>query len=471
MAFLKRRKKEPEALTGRAVVGLYGKDSVESVHVEFSGESAAIHFLVPSYFDKILFNLTEMPAEQRILLDRVEEFVASAREKLDRYGGIFASAGEVPLAAERPRGKPFAKVTVEAMFFEEAGRAMASTEFAPLEATNDTVAELGLWTLWDWSVAAGGGEDTAVDFLLDVLERQCAYYRVNGMPDLASLGSAPFEAVTHRLAQDMGNTHIEVPHGDGPNESRDTGTGNRERPAALTVLHLSPSPRKVSSRNVGQGGMLTLLATGIVNPFGPTLNALMVDGDPELGRELPVLRLMLNPFVQEIEHVGEAKIGESWNLAGDLPPFFSSIAGSCPTILMPSAMLDEAAALALCAEFLQVFDDGFELREKVGRHPGDPFSRVQEDVEGLGDILSQFQAGAELDEAKRRLTPEEARHLAAILLDHENLKKELGAFFYAWKGSIDFQSGSLASEALSLEDFTGWFSMIVPSCRMPELEG
>lgn len=211
MAFLKRRKKEPEALTGRAVVGLYGNDSVESVHVEFSGESAAIHFLVPSYFDKILFNLTAMPGEQRMLLDRVEEFVVSARQKLDRYGGIFASAGKVPLAAERPRGKPFAKVTVEAMFFEEAGRAMASTEFAPLEATNDTVAELGLWTLWDWSVAAGGGEDAAVDFLLDVLERQCASYRAHGMPDVASLGSAPFEAVTQRLAQDMALTHTEAP--------------------------------------------------------------------------------------------------------------------------------------------------------------------------------------------------------------------------------------------------------------------
>jgi hypothetical protein len=63
----------------------------------------------------------------------------------------------------------------------------------------------------------------------------------------------------------------------------------------------------------------------------------------------------------------------------------------------------------------------------------------------------------------------EARELASLLLDEETLKKEFAAFFYAWKGSIDFQSGSMADEALSLEDFLGWLSVIRPSCRMPEM--
>lgn len=248
-------------------------------------------------------------------------------------------------------------------------------------------------------------------------------------------------------------------------------TVQAESAPAATVLQLSPSPREISTRNVGKEGMLTLLATGIVNPFGPTFNAIVVDGDPKPGRELPVLRFMLNPFVQELEQVGVARIGESWNLVSDLPPFFPSIAGSCPSILMPSQMLDDSAALELCAGFLQLFDDGFELREKVRRHPGDPFNRVQEDVEGLGDMLRQLVAGEEPTDAKRRLTPEEARDLAATLLDQENQKQELGAFFYAWKGSIDFQSGSMASDALSLDDFAGWFSRIAPSCRVPGLEG
>ena len=36
---------------------------------------------------------------------------------------------------------------------------------------------------------------------------------------------------------------------------------------------------------------------------GPTLNALEVDGDPVPGRELPVIRVLLNPFTQEAEQV------------------------------------------------------------------------------------------------------------------------------------------------------------------------
>lgn len=236
-----------------------------------------------------------------------------------------------------------------------------------------------------------------------------------------------------------------------------------------TVLEMLASPKEAAPREVGQDGMLTLLATGIVNPFGPTLNALVVDGDPEPGLDLPILRFMLNPFVQEIEQVGVAKIGTSWNLAEDLQPLYPSIAGSCPSIVMPSATLDDDGALELCSGFLQSFDDGFGLLEKVRRFPGDPWNRVQSDVDGLGDILKQFQAGDEHVEGARRLTTEEARELASSLLNEENLKAELGALFYAWKGSIDFQSGSIAADALSFEDFAGWFSLIAPSCRLPDV--
>ena len=58
---------------------------------------------------------------------------------------------------------------------------------------------------------------------------------------------------------------------------------------------------------------------------------------------------------------------------------------------MPSTMLDDEEALALCTDFLQIFDDGFELLEKVRRFPGDPWKQVQEDVEGIGDILEQVE--------------------------------------------------------------------------------
>jgi hypothetical protein len=66
--------------------------------------------------------------------------------------------------------------------------------------------------------------------------------------------------------------------------------------AGSTVLELLAVPKQVSVRKVGRKGTLTFMATGIVNPFGPTLNVLAIDGNPEPGREAPLLRFMLNPF-------------------------------------------------------------------------------------------------------------------------------------------------------------------------------
>lgn len=237
-----------------------------------------------------------------------------------------------------------------------------------------------------------------------------------------------------------------------------------------TVLQLLAKPEPIRLETIGDKGLVTLIASAIVNPFGPTLNVLAVDGDPQPYRELPVIRLMLNPFAQEAEQVGLARIGTSWDLPATLPPFFSSIAGSCPTILLPSAMLDHRAAQTLCARFLEAFDDGLEVLEKVRRFPGDPWNRIQQDVDGLGDVLEDIERGKEKAGADRRLAPEEADELAAKLLDEESLKQELAALFYAWKGSIDFQSGSLATRALSLDEFARYFSLIAPSCRMPDLD-
>ena len=203
---------------------------------------------------------------------------------------------------------------------------------------------------------------------------------------------------------------------------------------APTVLRLVDNPRSVATTKLGQDAVLTLLATGIVNPFGPTLNVLAIVGDPQPEQELPVVRALLNPFTQEATEVGFARIGERWDLAAHLRPFFSFIAGSCPTVLMPSTMLDDEEALALCTDFLQIFDDGFELLEKVRRFPGDPWKRVEE-VEGIGDILQQAELGEEPADTRRTLTQEEARALAISLLDEENLKQELAAF-YAWNSSM-----------------------------------
>lgn len=63
-----------------------------------------------------------------------------------------------------------------------------------------------------------------------------------------------------------------------------------------SAFHVRDAPRKRSLKSVGKRELTTLLAGGIINPFGPTLTALVLEGTIEPGAKLPILSVMLNPF-------------------------------------------------------------------------------------------------------------------------------------------------------------------------------
>jgi hypothetical protein len=257
---------------------------------------------------------------------------------------------------------------------------------------------------------------------------------------------------------------------DGESEARvstpSAGAAATGEPLIITAIN-----RPVEyTRSVAKEGFTTLLATGIVNPFGPTLTVLRAEGDAHTrGESLsPVLKLVLNPFLQNCEQVGIARPGDTWSLESQLPPFFPLYAeDSCPTLLMHSSLLGHDQAVGLYTELLATFKDGMSVLEGVRRYPGDPVNRVQEQMEALGAIV--VDADRAEQETDRRLTAAEARELAENLLDPDTQDAETKAFLYAWQGSIEFQgSGEMAENALSLADFTTWFASVATSCsRLP----
>lgn len=187
---------------GQVTIRLYGPptaDEVTAAVIEREGNDELIPHLLGAYFDKILFNLSRMPREQEDLLDRFEAFVYENWERLgdefdedEQADPAVALVGVVPVSQDAP-GKPLAEIRVELMMMEDKQRIGATTHFKPLTANNETVAELGLWALYDWLVLSCGGSGRTLYPLLDDLAAQCDHYRMEGMPGTLDLGRAPFE--------------------------------------------------------------------------------------------------------------------------------------------------------------------------------------------------------------------------------------------------------------------------------------
>lgn len=219
-------------------------------------------------------------------------------------------------------------------------------------------------------------------------------------------------------------------------------------------------------KRIGDDGFTTLLATGIVNPFGPTLNVVGVDGDIDAEQPLPVIRMMLNPVVQKFEQVGTALLDSNKMEAHEFSDLIPVIAdGSCPTLLLPPSLLDQGQALAVHAELFTAFADGSTVLDGVRRNPGDPWTRVQESVDAAMNLFKTYPDVP----AERSLTPDEATELAEYLLNPDNVTLELQAFLTAWKGAIDFAGTAEADGTLSFEGFALYLAMVAGTCDVPGL--
>jgi len=252
-------------------------------------------------------------------------------------------------------------------------------------------------------------------------------------------------------------------------DDNDSPAGNSEQPVTFALL---PEPRPLSFENFSPDRMTTLFATGLINPFGPTLNAVVLDGPWEVGTERRILHLMLNPFSQEYSEVGVAKIRSDSIQADELACLSGLELGSCPTLLLPGARLRTEETCASFGRLLSKFADGSEVLDKVRRHPGDPWSRVQEDMDGLGALIrAHLSSEGGGHPETRRLNPEEGRELATGLLRPENQRQELLAFVEAWKGSIAVQAGNpSAPDAMSIIGFMIIYESLGATGRFPSLK-
>jgi hypothetical protein len=231
------------------------------------------------------------------------------------------------------------------------------------------------------------------------------------------------------------------------------------------VFHRHSDSIEMDLDSVGQEGFTTLFALGIINPMGPTMNALVANGFGSVGERRALLHLMLNPFSQSCYEVGIVTFGETSPSLPDLRAFFSLPFGACPTLLMPSALYSDEFAQNLFVELLQSFDDGGQALDKLRHFPGDPWKRVENEMAGLPDFIAKSLKGIETEQQPRRLTITEAREFAQLQLNPKNLGEEFKAFMFAWEGSINFSG--LGAIAMSKERFLEAFGGLALTLRLP----
>lgn len=234
-------------------------------------------------------------------------------------------------------------------------------------------------------------------------------------------------------------------------------------------MRIYREPTSIEPERVFSEPATALLIEGIVNPFGPTLTAFVISGRLEASAQLPVVRLMLNPFAQEVEVVGEIALGAIAGFPSEaIRPVFDLASGSCPTLLLRHSGLPDDFAVPLYAGFLRRFTDGSEVLERVKQYFGDPWNRVSAEM-ASGMAHLQGDSGADRTSEAQPLNDTGARELSDLLQSEEHAKPELQAFLYAWQGSIESTGVSL--DSMSLAVFVRAFDHLALSCRIPTPSG
>jgi hypothetical protein len=240
----------------------------------------------------------------------------------------------------------------------------------------------------------------------------------------------------------------------------------------VAVFELHATSVEQSIEDIEGLPISTLLCGGIVNPFGPTLNVLAALGEFERDRTLPLVYLMLNPFVSWAQEIGRCIIGKTWTPVRDWEPLLSLDLGSCPSFVLPSVLLQEAEAIAIHAIWLQRARDARAVWNSIKAHAGNPWTRVNADVANAAEkYVEPMLRGDSLPEAPPDvpIEYEEALKFSEYVLSPGHMETELQALSGAWKHAIDLQrnAGNRLPVIMDVEAFTTWLGAIARTCRFP----
>ncbi len=176
-------------------VFLDGAKNVEAVLVESAGDDGFLPFLVAVALDKLLADLVNDEATRLDLfyMLRGKIDIALAEEGPATFG--------MPLVVTADRC-PDVTMTVAMRASLKRRRFGATSTSRPYFRTPlpySTLAEVTLYSLWDWSLASIESPEDQ-ELMLSILVQQCDYYEAHGLPKVRDAGRAVFYAVMSAMS-------------------------------------------------------------------------------------------------------------------------------------------------------------------------------------------------------------------------------------------------------------------------------
>ncbi len=225
-------------------------------------------------------------------------------------------------------------------------------------------------------------------------------------------------------------------------------------------IEIYKEPLSASFEDLEEADIEVFFVLGIVNPNGPTLSFIASIGKPYIGQKLPIVHVMLNPFLQTYKQIGRLELGEQFDAEVVLEPLYHLDFGDCPSLIILSSMFNEETRINITRRILSNFDSENvdNTCSCIEANLGDPWTRVSEILGGRLPTITSI--------GKKSI-----KRLSEIVLTSEHFWPELQAFNYAWEGSIEKSgiSDNLKNQAFPYEKMKNFFfDRLAPHLFIPE---
>jgi hypothetical protein len=184
-----------------------------------------------------------------------------------------------------------------------------------------------------------------------------------------------------------------------------------------------------------------IYASGIVNPNGPTLMVYYSDTNKQ-SKCGNLYQVIFHPISDSIKLVGEtewnAQLAEVQGITLNSDIFDSSF----PTLFLKGSVIGQSLFESLLINYMKSIEDSKRIYRLLKKYEGNPFERVSAEINGAvqslirdkesksSSIFKKFGKGLSNGEINNK-------KFAQILMNKNNVQKEIQALIAAYNGSIE----------------------------------